>query len=195
AWDGGGTPEVVETVADGASLQPRDSITRAGTPWLLGFAVVVSLAALVFFVIWLRDPPVHPGATPTSPDSVQDGRREGTIHVVGAPPGASVIYDGESIADNPFRVEPTNTVTQIRVEHPGYEPFVATVVPIRDTTVRVSMRSATPLQPPEAASAAPAQTEKLPQQPGPSSRPQHKPAQPAEVRESGRGTFYTEKFE
>src|SRR5690606_41531703 len=104
AWDGGGTPEVVETVADGASLQPRDSITRAGTPWLLGFAVVVSLAALVFFVIWLRDPPVHPGATPTSPDSVQDGIREVTIHVVGAPHGATALDAAESSEQNPSGV-------------------------------------------------------------------------------------------
>lgn len=193
--EGARPPDFVETVADGASLQPRDSITRTGTPWLLGVAIAASLAALVFFVVWLRDTPVGLGARPASPDGAQAGAREVTIHVLGAPPGASVNYDGAAIAGNPFRVEPTNTVTQIRVEHPGYEPFVATVVPIRDTTVRVTMRPLAAPRPTPVPSSAPPNVEKPPQRTGPSSRPQHKPVKPGEVRESGRGTFYTEKFE
>ncbi|HEY6728720.1 MAG TPA: PEGA domain-containing protein, partial [Polyangiaceae bacterium] len=193
--EGARPPDFVETVADGASLQPRDSITRAGAPWLLGVAVAVSFAALVFFVVWLRDSPVNPGATPATPERAPASAREVAIHVVGAPPGASVNYDGAEISGNPFRVEPTNTVMQIRVEHPGYEPFVATVVPIRDTTVRVSMRPAAAPQPASVLSVAPPPTEKPPPRTGPSSRPPHKPLKPGEVRESGRGTFYTEKFE
>ena len=188
-------PDFVETVADGASLQPRDSITRAGTPWLLGVAVAVSMAALVFFVVWLRSSPITPGVTPATPDRSPDPAEAVTIHIVGAPPGASVTYDGSAISDNPFRVEPTNTVMQIRVELPGYETFVATVVPIRDTTVRVSMRPASVGQPPAGASAPALPAAKPPAQTGPSPRPPHKSVRPGDVRESGRGTFYTEKFE
>lgn len=193
----GARSEFVETVADGASLQPRDSITRAGTPWLLGVTLAVSLAALAFFVVWLRDAPVSPGATPASPThEAQAATREVTIHVMGAPPGATISYDGSTISDNPFQVEPTNAVMQVRVELSGYEPFVATVVPIRDTTVRVSMRPATVTHVPADASvrAAPTQPPPAPRG-GPSPRPSHKPVKPSDVRESGRGTFYTEKFE
>jgi len=188
-------PDFVETVADGASLQPRDSITRAGTPWLLGIATAVSMAALVFFVVWLRSAPITPGVTPATPERSPDPTEAVTIHVVGAPPGASITYDGSAISANPFRVTPTNTLTQIRVELPGYEAFVATVVPIRDTTVRVSMRPTSPGHPPSGVSAATQPAGKPPVGSGPSSRPPHKSVRPGDVRESGRGTFYTEKFE
>jgi serine/threonine protein kinase len=201
--------DLAETVADGASLQPRDSITRAGTPWILGITAVVSLTALVFFVVWLRASSVEPGATPANMErgSLSADGRQVTISIVGPPPGANVTYDGTAISSNPFRVAPTHTLMPIRVEFPGYEPFVATVIPMRDTTVRVRMRPHTPGGAPTTA-AGPGPTAKSPSShAGPNTRPLGKPAEGQrepvhgqndeqdDVRKSGRGTFYTEKFE
>jgi hypothetical protein len=90
-------------------------------------------------------------------------------------------------------------VMPIRVEFPGYEPFVATVVPTRDTTVRVHMRPQVPESTPTSAATPP--TEKRPEGAGPNTRPTSKAneREPSDaqndVRKSGRGTFYTEKFE
>jgi hypothetical protein len=198
--EGKAPTDLVETVADGASLQPRDSITRAGAPWLLGITGVVSLTALVFFVVWLR-------ATSVPVDGEQGShssdKRNVTISIVGAPPGANVTYDGAPVSDNPFHVAPTHTAMPIRVELPGYEPFVATVIPIRNTTVRVRMRTQVSESAPSSPATAAAPTAKSPSQAGPNTRPGDKPGERQresndeqnEVQKSGRGTFYTEKFE
>lgn len=187
--------DFVETVADGASLQPRDSITRAGTPWLLRVASIASLAALVMFVFWLRNSEAPPTASPagasgTAPSKPPAARAK--ITIVGAPAGASVTYDGVLIPENPFEVESTNTVMPIRVTSPGYETFVATVVPTRDTTVRVSMheRDAAPTAAPVSSA-----TGKSPTPASLKQSPQRKTTAPGEVQKSGRGTFFTEKFE
>lgn len=186
--------DFVETVADGASLQPRDSLTRSGTPWLIRLAAVFSLAALVLFVFWLRNteppPATAPATSGTSLDLPKAARV--SITIVGAPAGATVTYDGVLIPENPFLVESTHTLMPIRVVSPGYETFVATVIPTRDTTVRVSMHERPAASPSPAASGAPTQS---PPGGGLKQGPARNAKDPGEVQKSGRGTFFTEKFE
>ena len=192
----------VETVAEGASLKPRDSVTRSTTPWLLGAAGALSLISLVLFLLWIsnrgqKQEPSKAGAVGSANDSKAE---RVVISVVGAPEGATIHYGGERVAKNPFVVPATETVMPVRVEKRGFETFVATIVPKADVTIRVGLEPLPPAAP------APSAGDNSVTPPGaklPLSTPARQPSEPAKpatpaagtVRQSGRGTFYTEKFE
>jgi serine/threonine protein kinase len=182
--------DVVETMADGTSLQPRQTVAKGTLRWLLPVSIIVSLGAMLLLFSEQRQEPV--AETPlsqTAASSQAPKPKRVSITVNGAPEGATVLYDGKRVPKNPFQVEGTNTVMPIRVEVPGYQPFVATLIPTRDTTIRVELlpgKSA----PKSSAMESGAQHTKA------AARPAPKQQQPGpKVRESGRGTFYTEKFE
>ncbi len=191
--------DFVETVAEGASLQPRASVTRTGAPWLFTSAAALSLAALVYFVLWLRSDELPDPSVASSKATAQppDDHRV-TITISGVPRGATVVYDGKPVRENPFRVPATQTMMPLRVEAEGYEPFVLAIVPTRDTIVRADMKrepSGDRQTPPPAPSV---QAEERPTDlPLRASHGKPTPSSSANsaVRKSARGTYYTEKFE
>jgi hypothetical protein len=63
------------------------------------------------------------------------------ITVVGAPEGATILYDGTPVPANPFPVERKETMARIEVRAEGYEPFVTAVVPSADATVKVVLEA------------------------------------------------------
>jgi len=197
--DGQQPSDHVATVAEGASLKPQESVTRSSTPWLLRAAGVLSLISLVLCLLWLANrgpkqestqPETRSAATPAKPDRV-------TITVVGAPDGAIIHYGGERVAENPFVVTATETVMPVRVEKPGYESFVATIIPNTNVTIRVGLEPTRLAAPSQAAGDAPVTPPSPKPWPRTPTRPAPQPEKPDSntVRESGRGTFYTEKFE
>lgn len=61
------------------------------------------------------------------------------IEVRGLPENAKIMYNGIPIPANPFKVESRDSIVQMKVEAPGYKPFVTAVVPSEDQVVVVSM--------------------------------------------------------
>jgi serine/threonine-protein kinase len=74
-----------------------------------------------------------PAAAPAAPTSV-------SITVKGAPDNALVFFDDVLVTVNPFRVKAAPTSSTMRVQAPGYEPFIATVTPNADQEIVVSMQ-------------------------------------------------------
>jgi len=159
---------------------------------LLALAPIVGAAAAVAF--WLSSPSTTPEKTPAASASTlaTAGPKDGVqITVSGAPSGAQVLYDGAPVSMNPFRVKRGQTIVPIRVELEGYQPFVTTVVPSKDTTVEVSLQA---LPSAAMASAMAADSASAP----PAGAPPGKAtptASPGGIGKSGRGTLYTDEFE
>jgi hypothetical protein len=63
------------------------------------------------------------------------------ITVVGAPEGATILYDGTPVPANPFPVERKETMARIEVRAEGFEPFVTAVIPSADATVKVALEA------------------------------------------------------
>ena len=62
------------------------------------------------------------------------------IHVVGAPEGAEILFDGAVVPVNPFSVEPKEALVKIEVRAPGYESFATMIAPSTDREVPVSLK-------------------------------------------------------
>ena len=185
-----------ETRVEGTTDIERPRRQERGTPALLTAGAIAAIAILAF---WLNSTTTGGQGAPTSstassmpptaaqPDSVQ-------ITIRGAPSGATVFYDGAPVGMNPFRVKAGDAIVPIRVEMPGVQPFIATVVPSKDATVQVTLvaiRSRDETAPPPSSSAA-LPSDEAP--PATGKRPiPNKP--PVEMGKSGRDTLYTEKFE
>jgi len=71
--------------------------------------------------------------TPAAPTSA-------SITVKGAPEGALVFFDDVLVTVNPFRVKAAPTSSTMRIQAPGYEPFLAAVTPTADQEIVVSMQ-------------------------------------------------------
>jgi hypothetical protein len=137
--------------------------------------------------------------TPVESESgVESAPGRVTVRVSGAPEGALIFYDGRRMNENPFSVPLTETVMTVRVEAPGFEPFSATLVPNRDTSVRAFLSENT------APAVSSAGSQSIPSQsPAPSSAPTPEqgsvtsspPNKKSGIGKSARGTFYSEEFE
>ena len=78
---------------------------------------------------------VAPAAAPVVDDVVQ-------ITVEGAPPGATILFDGAPASINPLPVKRGRALTKLEVQADGFEPFVTSVIPAADTVVKVAMQPA-----------------------------------------------------
>ncbi|MBW2454752.1 MAG: serine/threonine protein kinase [Deltaproteobacteria bacterium] len=189
---GDGLTAEMETRLDGSTSrhQAELPLRRPVGLWIAGvIAAVLAGAALAAF--WLGGTTSGPAdASTAQPDSSMastTAQPDGVaITIRGAPSGAKVFYDGAPVALNPFRVKAGETIVPIRVELPGHEPFVTTVVPSEDVTVEVTLAAAPQGETSAApsSSAAPKQGE-APIPGGP----------PDGMGKSGRGTLYTDKFD
>ncbi len=68
------------------------------------------------------------------------------IHVTGVPDHASIAYDGTPVLSNPFLVQSSNALMPIQISAAGFDPITATVIPRKDTVVKVTL---TPSKSPE----------------------------------------------
>jgi hypothetical protein len=170
---------------------------RSGRPLgvTAGIAALVAGLLVGLLVLWragagVSDPETSAGAAIAASTSMpEDGVQ---ITLAGLPRDATVFYDGAPVAMNPFRVEVRSTIVPLRVEAPGRETFVSTVVPTTDQTVQVRLVPAAAGSVPEAAS-------------GPSEAKQRRARKPtgrrpaggqsSEIEKSGRGTLFSKKFE
>ena len=96
------------------------------------------------------------------------------------------IVVGDGTSGTRTGVAPGATIVPIRVEMPGHEPFLDTVVPSKDVTVQVTL---VPM-PHGDASAPSAEGRDAPSPPGKGPK-----RNPGGLEKSGRDTYYTEKFE
>jgi len=74
-----------------------------------------------------------PAQPPVAPTSV-------SITVKGAPADALVFFDDVLVTVNPFRVKAAPASATMRVQAPGFEPFIAAVTPNADQEIVVSMQ-------------------------------------------------------
>jgi serine/threonine-protein kinase len=81
--------------------------------------------------------PAAPDPGPEAPAAPAPVR----ITVVGAPEGATILYDGTPVPANPFPVERKETMARIEVRAEGFEPFVTAVIPSADATVKVALEA------------------------------------------------------
>jgi eukaryotic-like serine/threonine-protein kinase len=113
---------------------------------IAGLAVAALIACGVAVFAFLKNdshaapPAVAPPAKTV--EVVDTGVR---ITVLGAPQGATILYDGAQVPMNPFRVKRAATLAPLKVEAEGFSPFAVSIVPERDLEVRVDMP---PLLPP-----------------------------------------------
>ncbi|MCK9459250.1 MAG: serine/threonine protein kinase [Proteobacteria bacterium] len=75
-----------------------------------------------------------PAQPPAAPTSV-------SITVKGAPADALVFFDDVLVTVNPFRVKAAPASATMRVQAPGFEPFIAVVTPNADQEIVVSMQA------------------------------------------------------
>lgn len=205
------TPEVIRVEIDTGQREPTTS--REGTAFAprrprsgltTGVTAVVAavLASSAVGLLVLRAVQ-HRGSNST-PRPIADvpaqtvPRQDGVlISLVGVPQGATILYDGAPVSINPFRVVSRHTIVPIRVEAPGREPFVTTIVPSADTTVQVELAPAPNPTPATDQPSAAGSTAGPESSPVPSAHPSRRGGQnqPDEIRRSGRNTLYSDKFE
>lgn len=179
-------------------VKPDDDVPAAhtterertvGLAWPV--AAVAGSVTIAVVALWLtssgqenRGAATTPSASVASapaPSSVQ-------VKVEGAPDGATIYFDGAPVSLNPFRVRAGDTIVPIRVESPGYEPFLKTVVPSKDVTVRVELVPVASVQRPGGEPSAPPPSTTKP--PAPSAT-----KEPGNIGKTGRDTYYTDRFE
>ncbi len=183
----------LDTRVEGTTGPERSKRQKRKTAALL---IAGSIAALAVVAFWLHSTTTGRGAAPVSTTVSSAPAQPGGVQITiqGAPSGATIFYDGAPVTMNPFRVKRGDTIVPIRVEMSGFQPFVTTVVPSKNTTVQarlVGIESPAVTSPPPLGSVAPASDEGPPakgRQPDP-----NKPS--VEMGKSGRDTLYTEKFE
>lgn len=181
--------DLQETVAEAPTRRRRRN--RLGAVVAAALLVVAGVAAFVASET-ATDSEAGAGPAPTSV----------IVHVTGVPEGATILYDGKQMGENPFSVPYTDTIMAIRVEAPGHEPFSATLVPNRNTSVRATLPelaergalepSTLPSEDSPAASSKPAAGEPPVTQTPPK---QKVPTKKTGIGKSARGTFYSEDFE
>ncbi|MCP4676022.1 MAG: protein kinase [Deltaproteobacteria bacterium] len=112
---------------------------------LLSLVAVLCVGAVAFFLWGSRvgqpaavvpidrlASPISIEPTPAIPEGVQ-------IEVRGAPPGAKIYYDKAPVPMNPFRVDRKKTLIALKVEAPGYEEHITSLIPDRDRVVEVKL--------------------------------------------------------
>jgi serine/threonine-protein kinase len=129
-----------------AKKGPRPALVGA-----LVAAALLALAAVVFFLLKGTDAPVVPVALPAAPvaapapaPAVPPPAEPAlspvvSIHVVGAPEGAEILFDGAAVPMNPFSVEPKAALVKLEVRAPGYAAFATMIAPSADREVVVSL--------------------------------------------------------
>ena len=70
---------------------------------------------------------------PVAPTSV-------AITVKGAPEGALVFFDDMLVTENPFRVKAAPASANLRVQAPGYEPYLTAITPNADQEIVVTLQ-------------------------------------------------------
>jgi len=125
----------------GTDARPKGR-NRALIAVVVGAAVITLGGAGAAVVIWsgtgvgAAQPAAAVLATapaPAAPTSV-------SITVKGAPAEALVFFDDVLVTVNPFRVKAAPASSTMRVQAPGYEPFIASVTPSADQEIVVSMQ-------------------------------------------------------
>jgi hypothetical protein len=179
-----------------AECRPTSAVRRRRWVRPVAAAAALFAASAIAVTVWLRSPAEKslpaPALGHSNAPKAQPLEEGVQITISGVPKGATIRYDGAPVFMNPFRVKPTNTIVPIRVELPGHEPFITTVVPSQDLTVRVALSAVNGSGKTKRAAAedAPAETS-----PAAKHRPARQRPAPEAMGHSGRDTLYSEKFE
>jgi serine/threonine protein kinase len=105
-------------------------------------AVITLGGAGAAVVIWggaggaIAKPAAIPAAIPAAPAAPTSV----AITVKGAPEGALLFFDDMLVTENPFRVKAVPSSSTVRVQAPGYEPYVTAITPNADQEIVVSMQ-------------------------------------------------------
>ncbi|MBW2536428.1 MAG: serine/threonine protein kinase [Deltaproteobacteria bacterium] len=153
--DGAGAESAEEVLADIVQKHtptqdraPSEPQSKSRTVWLL--VAVVAVAGLSSWYVARSDGGETEAATSTlaSAGTDDDSADVVRITVQGAPEGATILYDGAPVPDNPFEARKGRGIVPLRVLADGYEPFAVSVVPDRDKAVEIEA-VAIPEEPPE----------------------------------------------
>jgi hypothetical protein len=188
---------------------PRPAVVGA-----LVAGALIAVAAIAFVLLQGRQPPAAvvapiapPAAAPAPTAPVAPAptaapaaaARVVSIHVVGAPAGAEILWDGAAVPMNPFSVEPSAGLVKLEVRADGFEPYATMVAPSEDRELAVSLDKAAKgghgkkAAPPAEAKAAPAPEAKA--EPKPEAKPEPKPEAGSKLKEGKRGTKFGDSFE
>ncbi len=137
------------------STQDRWSNTVGPRPrlkWAVGAAVGVALIVPLIIFVLMSGPehaprpsvPPPPAETPTPPVSASRTSNAVKIHVTQAPPGATILWGRAPIPENPFYVDPSKKMVELKVTAPGHESFVQWVVPDQDQSIEAALAVAKP---------------------------------------------------
>ena len=183
-------PESASRETSTARDEPKRNMQTA--PFV---AIAGSAAAILLAVLWWSSTTTRVDVTPASSStgtpavSAQNRGVQITIH--GAPADATIFYDGAPVSMNPFRVRRGETIVPIRVEMPGHEPFLDTVVPSKDLAIEVIL---VPVPAQDAMAPSSSGSASTQREAPPPARTTPRPKAPDGIVESGRGTYYTEEF-
>jgi eukaryotic-like serine/threonine-protein kinase len=129
-----------DTGAKGAARKRRTVIGAAAA------SAAVMIGALAAIALWFQKPPpakakAEPAPAATVSRSAAAADEGVLVTVKDAPPGATIIFEGAPVPMNPFRAKRTKTVSPLRVEANGFEPFAISIVPEKDVFVVVTMKA------------------------------------------------------
>jgi tRNA A-37 threonylcarbamoyl transferase component Bud32 len=132
---------------------------------VLGLAAAAALVVGAVAVVALmkggasEEPLVAPALPPAAAQAAPAEDLGVQIQVEGVPSGATIVFDGAPVPMNPFRVKRAKTLSPLRVEAPGFEPFAISISPDKDQAVRAEMKPLAPSALPAVAPAATASAE------------------------------------
>jgi len=180
-----------------APTQSRPGLAPAVTATLAALLASSAVGLLVLQVVKHAGTEAEPRAAADGPADTAPGQEGVLVSLIGVPEGSTVHYDGAPVSMNPFRVTSRRTIVPIRVEAPGHEPFVTTIVPSADTTVQVELVPDLAAAPEPVEPAVAASIDDVESPSAPSARPRRGAVEPpvSGIKQSGRNTLYSEKFE
>jgi hypothetical protein len=193
---GASRAELPDTKREGKGAAVARERPRLQLGLTAGMAALLAGVLVGLLVLWRASagssgPETSPGAASVASNPAPDDGV--SITLAGLPRDATVFYDGMPVTMNPFRVEVRSTIVPVRVEAPGRETFVTTVVPTTDQMVQVKLVPLSARALPEAKPDS-GDTEQ-PQAPRTRTGKRAAPPESSEIGKSGRGTLFSKKFE
>lgn len=128
---------------DESTPTPREGgVAKGRWTWLMAGVILCAVPLLG----WLTSRSSNSSGSP-APASSRTSSGDGfarwlgsvKIRVSGVPKHASIAYDGTPVLSNPFLVQSSNALMPIQIKATGYDPITATVIPNKDTVVRVTL--------------------------------------------------------